>query len=73
MLLDMFPRLAGGTDRLRRSKKSRLASPVSSDALTLPEFRNWRARFCPNSVSFQLDERNVEEDKTVVISRGPLS
>jgi len=30
MLLDMFPRLAGGTDRLRRSKKSRLASPVSS-------------------------------------------
>ena len=29
-----------------------------------PEFRNGIALFCPNSVKFQLEERNFEEDKT---------
>lgn len=32
---------------------------------TKPEFRNWVALFCNNSVKFQLDRRNAEEDKTV--------
>src|ERR1700733_4459666 len=39
-----------------------------SDSRTItinPEFRNRIALFCPNSVKFQLDERNFEEDKTV--------